>query len=136
MQGLGRLAKGADEGARDLGNVGLMAIVEFEEEVVNAAVGLVEGEPVETEPVGDGPVPELEGDTPLGLKEFLVGDGGLPAAVPIFGPFFGQIEFAVEESLEGGSEQPEVDGDDAVVDLAEPTAPLSGDAWGLSPFLG
>ena len=60
----------------------------------------------------------------------------LLAAGLVVGPVLGQVEPPVQGGVTGRSGVGQEDADLAVVDLAQPAAPLAGDAAGLGPLLG
>src|SRR5512135_2528025 len=126
----------AGEAARDFSDVPLLARRDFPQQLGLAAVALVEGQPVEAGAVAGGPVVQLQGDLPLGPVGDVVGDAGLTAAVAIGVPALGQEQLAVEQAVEVAAGQPQVDGDEAVLGLAQAAAPLLLDAGGLVPLLG
>src|SRR5512135_1227946 len=99
-----------------------------------SGLALVEGQPVEAGAVAGGPVVQLQGDLPLGPVGSVVGDAGLAAAVAIGVPALGQEQLAVEQAVEVAAGQPQVDGDEAVLGLAQAAAPLLLDAGGLVPL--
>jgi hypothetical protein len=78
---------------------------------------------------------KLQGDLPLGPVHHGVGDAGLAAAVAVVGPGLRQVEFAVEQAVESIPGVGQVDGDDAVLLLADGPTPLALDAGGLVPLL-
>jgi hypothetical protein len=107
------------------------------EELGLGAVALVEGEPVEADAVGDRPLDLAEGQQPLAGVDDVVGDvGGLaPLAVLVPG-VLGQVQVRVERGHEVAAAAGEVDGDEAVVDLAAGPAVLPLHARRLVPLLG
>jgi hypothetical protein len=100
------------------------------------AVPLVERQPPEVDPVGDGAVVEFQGDLGLGPVGHRVRDPRLAAPGAIARPTLGQEQLAVEQGVEliGGVAQ--VDRDDAVVLLADGPAVLPLHARRLDPLLG
>src|SRR5262249_16969311 len=60
------------------------------QELTGGPVALIEGQPVEGQSVGLGPLELFQSDLPLGAVVQLVGDARLAAALPVFVPAFGQ----------------------------------------------
>src|SRR5512142_3080233 len=131
-----RRVEPAGEAARDRGAVPLRPRRQGPQQFGLAAVALVERQPVEPEAVGDRPVVKLQRDLPLRPVHQVVGDAGLAAAVTVGVPALGQEQLTVEQAVEVAAGQPQLDGDDAVLGLAQPAAPLLLDAGGLVPLLG
>src|SRR6185369_7739942 len=73
----------------------------------------------------------LQSDLPLGAVADVVGDAGLPAAPAVRGPVFGQEQRGIEQGLVQPAADAEVDGDDAVLDLADTAEVLTLHAGGL-----
>src|SRR5262249_5099836 len=94
-------------------------------------VVLVEGQPVHAHAVAVGAVELLQGDLPLGPIHHPVGDASLAAAGPVVGPLLGQEQLGVDEGLVAPASDAEVDGDDAVRDLADAAQILLLHAGGL-----
>src|SRR5512143_2552253 len=125
----------AHEVAWHLRHEPLVAARECPEQAGLAAVALVEGQPVEAQAVGDGPVVQLQGDLPLGPVDHLVGDAGRAAAAAVLRPALGRVHLAVEQAVEAVAGVAQVDGDDAVLLLADGAAVLPLHAGGLVPLL-
>jgi hypothetical protein len=119
--------------ARHLADIELLP--ESGQELVGGPVSFVKRQPVEMHPVGHGPVELRKGDLPLRPVVDLLGNACLLAAFAVLVPALGQEQVDIDEGPVpfGGNRQ--VDGDDAVLFLAELAAILTLDAGGLSPFL-
>ena len=76
-----------------------------------------------------------QGDLPLGAVGDLVGDAGRPAAVAVVVPGLGQEQVGIDQGLVAATGDAQVDGDDAVVDLAQLAAVLPLHAGGLGALL-
>src|SRR5262249_5695033 len=113
----------------------LLALVQPGDEVGALGVVLAEGQPVEVHAVGPGAVQLPQGDLPLGAVNHLVGDAGLPAAPPVPRPAPGQVEVGVDQTLVAALADAEVDGYDAVVDLADAAEVLPVHAGGPGALL-
>ena len=124
------------ERAGDFGDIALVLIVEIEEKLLGFSIIFVKRQPVEMQAIRLGPIDQIESNLPLGLEDFVVGNPGLPAAFAVVGPFPGQIEFTVEQTVEVGGEVAQMDGDDAVFDLSQPVAPLPGHPGRLDALFG
>ena len=85
---------------------------------------------------GQAPVQQVQRDPPLLLELDLRRDVALLAPGRVVGPVLGQVEPAVQRGVAGRRGVGQEDADLAVVDLAQPAAPLAGDAAGLGPLLG
>ena len=99
------------------------------------AVALVERQPVEVQAVRDGPVVQLQRDPPLGAVHHVVGDAGRAAPLAILRPTLRQVQRAVEQAGEAVTGGAPVDGDGAVLLLADGAAPLTLHAGGLVSLL-
>ena len=96
---------------------------------------VVAGDP----PVGQArqaPVQQVQRDLPLLLELDPRGDVAFLAAGLVVGPILGQVEPAVQRGVTGLRGVGQEDTDLAVVDLAQPAAPLAADAAGFGPLLG
>ena len=71
-----------------------------------------------------------------GLKLDRLGHSGLLATRPVLGPFLRKIKTYIDDRMFFPRDVSHVDAHLAVLDLAEPAAPLLGDAHRLGPFLG
>ena len=96
-----------------------------------AAVALVERQPIKAESIAHGSVVQFQGDLPLGPISHGVGNSGFSTAVAIGIPTFGEVQLAVEKSVEILTCEAQVDGNNAVLGLAQPTTPLLLDAGRL-----
>src|SRR5512143_1556049 len=130
-----RRVEPAGEAPRDLGDVPLLPRRQGPQQFGLAAVPLVERQPVEPDAVGDSPVVERQRDRPLRSIHHVVGDAGLAATVAVGVPALGQEQLAIEQAMEVAAGEPQVDGDDAILGLAQPAAPLLLHAGGLVPLL-
>lgn len=65
----------------------------------------------------------------------LLGDAGLGTPFLVGGPFLGQKQFGIQEGFVAALADTEMDGNDAVGDLADATEVLPLDAWGLGARL-
>src|SRR5439155_13411253 len=99
------------------------------------AVALVEGEPVEGDAVGQGAVELAQSDLPLGPVDDVIGDASPLAASAVGVPGLGQIQVGVEQGLVAALDQASVDGDDAVLQLADLAAVLPLHAGGAPAAL-
>src|SRR5262249_1972390 len=99
------------------------------------AVLLVEGQPIQGDAAGPGAVQLLQGDLPLGAVGRRLRDAGGAAARAVVGPLLGQGQVGGAQGLVGAAGEAEVDGDDAVLDLAQAAEVLAGDAGGLGALL-
>ncbi len=61
----------------------------------------------------------VQGDPPLGPIADVVGDARGPAAWAVVVPRLGQVQVGVQQGLEAAFGDADVDGDDAVIDLAD-----------------
>jgi hypothetical protein len=111
------------------------ALIQASDEGRTLAGVLIEKQPVQRHVVGPGAVDLLQGDLPLGTVDQPVGDAGLTAAGPVIGPPLGQEQLGVDEGLVAPLGDAEVDGDDAVLDLAQAAEVLALDAGVISPCL-
>jgi len=102
-----------------------------------SAVVLVEGQPPEADPVGDGPPVLLQGHLPLGPVDNRLRDARQPAPGTVGVPGLPrQVGFAVHEGVEVGRGVAQVDADQAVLGLAHGPAVLPLDAGGAGALLG
>src|SRR6266511_752170 len=85
---------------------------------------------------GQAPVQQVQRDPPLLLEVDLRRDMALRAPGLIVSPILGQVELAVQRGVTGLRGIGQEDADLAVVDLAQPAAPLASDATGFRPLLG
>jgi hypothetical protein len=85
--------------------------------------------------LGHGAIDFLQGDLPLGTVDHVRGDAGLLAAILVGSPLLGQKQLGVEKSLVASLTDAEVDGDDAVGDLADTTEVLTLHTRGLGTRL-
>src|SRR5262249_20310547 len=109
----------AAEGLGYLADIAQPPLVPASEVTGLIPVALVEGEPVEGEAVGQGPVELPQGDLPLGPVADILGDAGPAAAVAVLVPGLRQEQVGVAEGLVAALGDPGVDGDDAVLHLAD-----------------
>src|ERR1700678_1979417 len=128
----------AREGARHFPDKQLatVGVVQPEEEARASAIAFIEGHPVQEDAALLGPVPLLQADLPLGAADHRVGDAGGLATLAVVPPLLGQVEVGVEQGLEGALADTEVNGDDAVIHLAQETEILARDAGCLASRLG
>lgn len=88
-------------------------------------VELVSGDPSKRDAIVERSSQQVECDPPLWPVDDVLGDTRFTTAPAILSPtFLGQVEVAVDEGMEIGSHVSEVDGDDAVLDLARVAAVL------------
>ena len=85
---------------------------------------LVDREPIEAELVADGAIIELHGNPPSGTISHGVGIAGLAEVVAIGVPALGQVQLTVKQAVEVLACKAQMDGDDAVLGLTQPTVPL------------
>src|SRR5260370_465355 len=107
-------------------HVATVALVQAGEEIGFLGVPDVSGDPFEVDAVGLGTIEEFQGDMMLGTIDDVIGNAGLATTFAVGAPAFGQEEFGVEHGAEArvvGTEG-ELDRDDTVGGLAEPTAIL------------
>jgi hypothetical protein len=104
---------------------------QFTEQFGLTAVALVERQPIKAESVADGAVIHLQDDLPLGPISYSVGNPGYSAVVAIHISAFGEVQLAVEEAVEILTREAQVDGNNAVLDFAQPITPLLLDATRL-----
>src|SRR5262249_24856289 len=126
----------AAEGTRDFAGVALLPLLQPAQQARLGPVNCVERQPGEADAVDHRPTGQGEGDLPLGAVAQRLGDAAPLAARPVGGPRLGQVQVAVEQAVEIQGSVAEVDGDDAVVDLAAGPAVLPLDAGGLVALLG
>src|SRR5262249_33281012 len=126
----------AAEDTPDFPGGALLPLLQPPQEAPLGPVSGVEGQPGEADAVGRRLIEQVEGDLPLGAVAQRLGDAGPLAARPVGGPRLGQVQVAVEQAVEIQGSVAEVDGDDAVVDLAAGPAVLPLDAGGLVALLG
>jgi hypothetical protein len=105
------------------------------QEFASSSVSLVEGQPVEVQPIGHGPVELLQGNLPLRAVVEVVGDACLLAALAVLVPAFGQEQVGIDQGLVAFASNGEVDGNDAVLFLAHFAAILTLHAGGLLALL-
>src|SRR5262249_39874355 len=101
-----------------------------------APVMFVKRQPSKPDAIGERPVQQFQGDLPLGPIDDLIGNPGLPTAFPVLRPGFWQEQFAGEKAMKIIGRIAQVNGDDAVFDLACSAAVLPLDSWSLGAFLG
>ena len=85
---------------------------------------------------GQTTVQQVQRDPPRLLELDLGRNMAFLAAGLVVGPFLGQIELAVQRGVAGRRRVGQEDADLAVVDLAQPTAPLASDPARFGPLLG
>src|SRR3989440_8898567 len=125
------VARQARERARHLAHEAQLPRVQAAEEAGALAILLIEGQPVQVQAVARGPVDLPQGDLPLGPVDHLLGDTRPAAAGPAVGPGLGQEQVGVDQALVTAAADAEVDGDDAVIDLADTAEVLPLHARGL-----
>jgi hypothetical protein len=116
---------------RHFGDIPLATRRELTEQFGLAAVAFVEPQPIKAEPVADGAVIQLQGDLPLGPISHGVGNPGFSTAVAIGIQTFGEVQLAAKEAVEILTCEAQVHGNNAVLGVAQPTAPLLLDAGRL-----
>src|SRR5271165_2909109 len=114
----------AGENTRHLSHKELLALRQATQESRFATIALIEREPLELDAVGPRPIIKFQGDLPLGSVGHRLWNTGLTTALGVIGPTFRQIKFAVEQTMEIAAGVAQVNGDGAVLLLADRTAPL------------
>src|SRR5262249_26702242 len=109
--------------------------IQLLKELGGLAIVLVKRQPVQGDAVHPGAVDLLQGDPPLGAMDHLVGDATSPAARTVLIPGLGQEEVGIDQGLVAAAGDPEVDGDDAVLLLADLTTVLALHAGGVAALL-
>ena len=112
----------------------LPPVIQGKEELGILGITLVKGHPRKHDAVGHGPVPQFQGDSPLGPMHHLRGDVRLPATLPIRRPLFRQEQIGIQQAVKIARDVTQVDRDDAVLHLAHPATPLPLDPRGLPAF--
>jgi len=120
----------------DIGDEGFPGRVKGAQQPGFLAITGIHADPLETNAEGTGMVDHVQGMLGLGAHhDVRVGDTGLLAPLGIINPILGQIEPRVDQGMAGLPAKNRADRDLAVVDFAEPAAPLAGDAHRSRPFL-
>src|SRR5262249_26208579 len=119
--------------ARHVQDIALLPLAQCRAELGGPAELVVAGDPAVGQP-GQAPVEQLQGDLPLLTECDLRRDVALLAAGLVAGPALRQVEPAVERGVAAPGGVGEEDADLAVVDLAEPAAPLPRDPARLGPL--
>src|SRR5271166_310965 len=114
----------AGEVTRHLSHKELLALRQTTQESRFATIALIEREPLELDAVGPRPIIKFQGNLPLRPVGHRLWNTGLTTALGVVGPTFRQIKFAVEQTMEIAAGVAEVNGDGAVLLLADRTAPL------------
>lgn len=99
-----------------------------------AAVALVERQPVERHPVAVQPDQLVQRDPPLRPLAHVGRDARGLAPFAVLVPRLGQVQVAVQQRLDAAPGDADVDGDDAVIDLADAAEVLALHAGRLVPF--
>ncbi len=113
------------------GDITLATHRQFAEQFGLAAVAFVERHPIKAVPVADGAVIELQGNLPLGPISHSVGNPRFSTAVATGSSASGEVQITVEDAVEILTCEAQVDGNNAVLGLAQPTTPLLLDAGRL-----
>ena len=121
--------------ARHVQDITLAALTQRGAELGGPAQLVIADDPAVGQ-AGQAPVEQVQGDPPGLLELDLLGDVALLASGLVVGPILGQVEPAVQRGVAGLGGVGQEDADLAVVDLAQPAAPLAIDAAGLGPLLG
>src|SRR5579864_8674586 len=100
-----------------------------------ASVAFVEAEPAERNAMSCCSIDEFQSDLRLGPEGHALRDLGGPAATRILRPTLGEIQFPVQQRMETGVGEAEVDRDGAIVRLAGRPAILPLDAGSLGALL-
>src|SRR6202162_1389585 len=127
----GAVDRQAGQTLGDLTHEPQLPLVQAADEFRRLAVALIEGDPVQGHLGGPGPIQLLQGDRRLGPIPQVIGDAGRPTARAVIGPLLRQEQLGIEQRLVAALADAEVDGDDAIVDLADTAEVLALYAGGL-----
>ena len=120
----------------NIGNEGFPGRVEGAQQPGFLAITGVHADPLETNAEGTGMVDHVQGMLGLGAHhDVRVGHTGLLASLGIINPVLGQIQPRVDQGMAGLPAKNGANSDLAVVDFAEPAAPLAGHAHRSQPLL-
>ena len=120
---------------RNLGDEALATAVQTLQKQWFSAIAFVERQPLENDAVLPSAVVQFQGNLPLGAVDQLVGDARGATPLAILRPTFRQEQLAVDEAMEVAPRVAQVDRDDAILLLADGSAPLPLHARRLVPLL-
>ncbi len=123
------------EAPRDFADILLAAAGQLPQELWLRAVTCIEGYPFEHETIVHRSLVQVQADLPLGPVDHGIGDTCLTATVAIGVPALRQIQLTVEKAVKIAASEAQVDGDDAVLGLAQTATPLFLNPGSFVPFL-
>ena len=119
------------EVAGDLAHVGLLLFLQEVQERRVSTIEFIEGDGGGADAVAESPSNLVLSDPGFGAEFDVVGDVCLAPARLVIGPVIGQVDVGVEQRPEVIRDVRDMHGDDGVVEIPSPPAPLASDADGL-----
>jgi hypothetical protein len=109
----------AGEVPRHFADEGPIAVIQATQKRRTLAIALIKRQPVQLDAVARSPIDFFQSDLPFGSIDNRVRNAGFPAAGTVVGPGLGQKQLGIDQGLEAALRQTQVNGDDAIVHLAD-----------------